>query len=148
MSKNPVIETTIVRLGHFQGQNTRKCRMRYVAIKSLAVLIILSLFSFSVSAVGLQEYLQNTESSVEVLTQSTPPATKIATEATSEQLTHIIELIVAGIVASALIISVLVLFLGRWLARREKKLIKRMRLEAEHDKENITSAATTIREQE
>ncbi len=122
--------------------------MRYVAIKSLAVLIILSLFSSGVSAVGLQEYLQNTESHTEVLTQGISPVAQITTEATSDQLTHIIELIVAGIVASALIISVLVLFLGRWLAAREKKTIKRMCIEAEYDKENITSAAATIREQE
>jgi hypothetical protein len=121
--------------------------MRYVAIKSLAVLIIFSLISLDVSAVGLQEYLQNTETDVATLTQTPPAGIDVVTE-TSNQLTRILELVVAGIVASALIISVLVLFLGRWLARREKLIIKELRMAAEQDKENITSAAATIREQE
>jgi len=118
--------------------------MKKSAIKSLAYLSII-LMVFDVSAVGLQEYLQNGEAGTEIVTQS--PAVSSVNEATS-QLTHIIELVVAGIVAAALIISVLVLFLGRWLASREKKIIKEIRIEAEKDKENITSAATTIREQE
>ncbi len=118
--------------------------MKKSAIKSMAYLSII-LMVFDVSAVGLQEYLQNTEAGTEVVTQA--PAMSSVNQATS-QLTHIIELVVAGIVAAALIISVLVLFLGRWLARREKKKIKKIRIEAEQDKENITSAATTIREQE
>ena len=122
--------------------------MRYVAATSLSVLIIFSLFSFEASAVGLQEYLQNTEISTETLTQATTPILNTTTEIPTSQLKNIIELVVAGIVASALIISILVLFLGRWLAGREKKIIKNMRLEVEHDKDNITSAATTIREQE
>ena len=122
--------------------------MRYVAATSLTVLIIFSFFSFEASAVGLQEYLQNTEISTENLTQATTPVVNTTTEIPTSQLKNIIELVVAGIVASALIISILVLFLGRWLASREKKIIKKMRLEVEHDKDNITSAATTIREQE
>ncbi len=118
--------------------------MKKRAIKGLAYLSII-IMVFDVSAVGLQEYLQNAEAGTEAITQT--PSVSSINEATS-QLTHIIELVVAGIVAAALIISVLVLFLGRWLARREKKIIKEIRIEAEQDKEHITSAATTIKEQE
>ncbi|GAA0414700.1 hypothetical protein GCM10009133_23870 [Cocleimonas flava] len=118
--------------------------MKKSAIQSLACLAIIFMV-FNASAVGLQEYLQNTEATTEAVTQS--PSLASVNEATT-QLTHIIELVVAGIVAAALIISVLVLFLGRWLAKKEKKIIKEIRIEAEQDKENITSAATTIREQE
>ncbi len=53
------------------------------------------------------------------LLHNLPPVSSV-NEATS-QLTHIIELVVAGIVAAALIISVLVLFLGRWLASKRKE---------------------------
>jgi len=73
--------------------------------------------------------------------------TAVKKENTSE-LTHIIEMVVAGVVGSALILSLLVLFLGRWVARKDKLALKSIRLEAEHDRENITAAATTIREQE
>ena len=118
--------------------------MKKSAIKSLAYLSII-LMVFDVSAVGLQDYLQNAEAGTEAITQA--PSVSSVNEATS-QLTHIIELVVAGIVAAALIISVLVLFLGRWLAKREKKIIKEIRIEAEQDKEHITSAAATIKEQE
>ena len=101
--------------------------MKKSAIKSLAYLSII-LMVFDASAAGLQGYLQNAEAGAQI------PTVSSVNEATS-QLTHIIELVVAGIVAAALIISVLVLFLGRWLAQREKKIIKEIRIEAEQDKE-------------
>ncbi len=62
----------------------------------------------------------------------------------SEQLTKIIELIVLGIISAALIISVLVLFLGRWAGRRERKALKAMRLSAETDRKEITQASSQI----
>ncbi len=118
--------------------------MKKSTVQSLAYLALIVMV-FDVSAAGLQEYLNNTEATAETVAQA--PTLASVNEATN-QLTHIIELVVAGIVASALIISVLVLFLGKWLAGREKKIIKEIRIEAEQDKENITSAATTIKEQE
>lgn len=122
--------------------------MRYNAFKSLAFLVLISLFSFQANAVGLQDYLQNNDGE----TTSTPVQLVLPAVpqpiGTDDQITHILELVVAGIVASALIISLLVLFLGRWLARRDKKLIQAFRIEAEQDKDHITSATTTIREQE
>ena len=138
--------------------------MNYAGIKALACLLIVSLLAFNVHAAGLHEYLQNSESAespTKILTSANaienvianssttnPPSIIVTQNDTSEQLKNIIELVVAGIVASALIIVVLVLFLGRWLASREKRLIKELRMEAEQDKEHITSATTTIREQE
>ncbi len=125
--------------------------MKYTVFKGLSFLILLSLLSFDLSAVGLQEYLQNPD--VEPITQTTPAATSaeniINTTSTTDSLfTQIIEMIVAGIVASALIISVLILFLGRWVGNKDKKVIKALRIDAEKEKDNITSAATTVREQE
>ncbi len=118
----------------------------------LMLLISISFFSFNAMAEGLQGYLQNTpavESTNEV-SQATVSAlsNKINTGTSNSPLTYIIELVVAGIVASALIISVLVLFLGRWAARREKKLIKALRIEAEVEKDHVISAAASIREKE
>jgi len=127
-------------------------------ITSLSLLILISLFSFDVSAIGLQDYLQNTADAAETSTATPLPETSIDTTAAentknnnspiSSPLTYIIELVVAGIVASALIISVLVLFLGRWSANKEKKLIKSLRIEAEHEKDNVVSAAASVREKE
>lgn len=62
--------------------------------------------------------------------------------------TNIVELVVAGIVAAALIIAVLVLFLGRWAGKLESKKIKDIRLEAEKEKVEVISLAETIRKQE
>ena len=102
------------------------------------------------NAVGLQEYLQNND--VKTIAQSTTATPTENLESTAividNQVTHIIELVVAGIVASALIISLLVLFLGRMTGNREKKVIKKIRIEAEKEKDNITSAATNVKEQE
>lgn len=115
---------------------------------------MISLFSIGATAVGLQDYLQNTVSSAETSTatpllETTSNATPSAnTQTNNTSLAYIIELVVAGIVASALIISVLVLFLGRWAANKEKKLIKSLRIEAEQEKDNVTSAATSVREKE
>ncbi|KAG1707560.1 hypothetical protein GQR58_003232 [Nymphon striatum] len=99
---------------------------------------------------GLQEYLQAGQ------TTDSTPATSIPQKASAEttdtkstsQLTHIIEMVVAGVVASALIISLLVLFLGRWAARKDKQIIQLIRQEAQQEREHITAAATTVREQE
>ncbi len=131
--------------------------MKYAAITRLGCLVLLSLLTFNVNAEGLSEYLQNpeaTEIAANTLTSIAEPSipnTEIppAVEAKNTvQLKNIIELVVAGIVAAALIIVILVTFMGRWLAGREKKLIKQLRIEAEENTDHITSAATTIREQE
>ncbi|MCF6189166.1 MAG: hypothetical protein L3J51_01660 [Cocleimonas sp.] len=122
-------------------------------IASLSFLILISLFSFDAIATGLQDYLQNTPAvtAAEAPQTGTPSellATTAETVKSNSPLTYIIELVVAGIVASALIISVLVLFLGRWAANREKKLIKELRIEAEAEKDHVISAAASIREKE
>lgn len=131
--------------------------MKYGAITRLACLIFLSLLAFNINADGLSEYLQNPEATKIVANTltSTPEPIISSTETSPEvqakdsaQLKNIIELVVAGIVAAALIIVILVIFLGRWLAGREKKLIKELRIEAEENTSHITSAAITIREQE
>jgi len=108
-----------------------------------------------INAAGLTEYLQNPETAnvtATLPTDSTPASqadniTSITLK-DSAQLKSIIELVVAGIVAAALIIVILVIFLGRWLASREKKLIKELRLEAEENSNQINSAASVILEQE
>ncbi len=127
--------------------------MNRKAILQLACLIILSLFVFNANAEGLSEYLQNpeaTKTSLEAKTSTifSNDASTLNGSKDSTQLKNIIELVVAGIVAAALIIVVLVIFLGRWLAGREKKLIKELRMEAEENSDHISSAASTIREQE
>ncbi len=122
--------------------------MKYIA--NLSFLILISLSSFAASAVGLQDYLQNAPTAIENTTQiaeATDTSSASQTNA-NNPLSYIIELVVAGIVASALIISVLVMFLGRWAANKEKKLIKALRIEAEQEKDNIVSAAASVREKE
>lgn len=111
---------------------------------------MISLFSFDVSAVGLQDYLQNNiESTAEPVSQLATISEAQPTDSKSTtSLSYIIELVVAGIVASALIISVLVLFLGRWAGNREKRAIKALRIEAELEKDHVISAAASVREQE
>jgi len=131
--------------------------MKHGAITRLGCLILLSLLAFNVNADGLSEYLQNPDATKIAANTLTSTSESIISNAAissevqakdSAQLKNIIELVVAGIVAAALIIVVLVIFLGRWLAGREKKLIKELRIEAEENNDHITSAATTIREQE
>jgi DNA repair exonuclease SbcCD ATPase subunit len=126
--------------------------MKQTVFNGLIFLMLVGTFSLGANAVGLQEFLQEEGSAkaVEKVSQTanTLAVTAADTSPASSVTTHIIELVVAGIVASALIISVLVLFLGRWAGRREKKILKTMRIEAEQDQEHIISAATTIREQE
>ncbi len=120
-------------------------------IINLSFLILISLSSFDVSAVGLQDYLQNAVTAEEIAQASSPlDATDVdnTSAKSNNPLTYIIELVVAGIVASALIISVLVMFLGRWAANKEKKLIKALRIEVEQEKDNVISAAASVREKE
>jgi len=62
-----------------------------------------------------------------------------------DQFIKLIELIVIAIISSALIISALVLFLGKWAGQREQKAIKIIRQNAEIDKNEIASAISTIR---
>lgn len=133
--------------------NTKECGMKQNAILRLACLVFLSLLALQVNAEGLSEYLQNSDiSKVAIETTATTNSSNsaiLSDEAKdSSQLKNIIELVVAGIVAAALIIVVLVIFLGRWLAGREKKLIKELRMEAEENTDHISSAAASIREQE
>jgi hypothetical protein len=122
----------------------------------------MNVFTIQAGAEGLQNYLQNTETEVgsTSLADSTPiaPIVPIVKESavvkqasstpfdSNESILKIIELVVAGVVASALIISLLVLFLGRWLARRDKNLIQQYRTEAEQNVSHITSATSSIRE--
>jgi len=135
--------------------------MKYNALKCMIFLLLMSVSTFQASSVGLQEYLQNTEQgseqnikadteSVPVVNESTTKTDIVGSAATqsNDAILKILELVVAGIVASALIISLLVLFLGRWLARRDKSLIQKFRIEAEQNVNHITSATSTIREQE
>ena len=123
----------------------------------ISCLFLISILSITVHAADLQAFIQDgeiTDAPEKVTTVSNTnaitnnPLKNTQTADTNEQFTHIIELVVAGIVASALIISVLVLFLGRWAGRREKKIIKKIRIKAEEEQENIIAAATTVREQE
>jgi len=121
--------------------------MKYIV--SLSFLILISLSSFDASAVGLQDYLQNSSSVTEDVAQTTSTMdTSVAGNDANNPLSYIIELVVAGIVASALILSLLVMFLGRWTANKEKKIIKALRIEAEQEKDNIISAAASVREKE
>ena len=135
--------------------------MKITTLKTLLLLFFISLFSFNLSAEGLQDYLQKPDTSKSVATtlDATSKLSSINNPASSTQtvktipsnkseLTYFIELIVAGIVASALILSILVLFLGRMAGNREKKKIKAIRIEAEKEKEHIISAATTVKTQE
>jgi len=135
--------------------NTKECSMN--AIVKLAVSILLCLITLHLNAEGLSEYLQNPDISKTSLETTTAISSNISTASDTSlinlpkdttQLKNIIELVVAGIVAAALIICILVIFLGKWIAGREKKLIKQIRIDAEESAEHITSATTSIREQE
>ena len=66
---------------------------------------------------------------------------------TDSQYINIIELVIAGIVAAALIISVLVLFLGRWVGNKEKSAIQVIRQDAEKEKNNLASITETLYQQ-
>ena len=123
--------------------------MNKKAILQLACFLLVSLMAFQVTADDLSEYLQNPEiSTTSSETTASTDANTSSLNKDTAQLKNIIELVVAGIVAAALIIVVLVIFLGRWLAGKEKKLIKELRIEAEEDAELISSAAISVREQE
>ncbi len=138
--------------------------MKLCLFKNLSFFILISIFSVDVGAIGLQEYLQEDQVTTEIKKETTNQAQTVSQsidtldapesveitpiQSSNSQVTHIIELVVAGIVASALIISLLVMFLGRWAGNKERKAIKVLRIDAEKEKEHITSAATTIREQE
>ena len=122
-------------------------------LQGISFLVFIGMISFTANAADLQAFIQDSDAETSNKTTLIEPTSKTPSTTTnlsdeSAQLTHIIELVVAGIVASALIISVLVLFLGRWAGRREKKLIKRIRIKAEEEQEHIIAAATTVREQE
>lgn len=125
--------------------------MKITVLKTLILLFFMSIFSFNLGAEGLQDYLQKPESSVATGSVTSPDSSLPVQSAAlpdKNQLTYIIELIVAGIVASALILSILVLFLGRMAGNREKKKIKAIRIEAEKEKEHIISASSTVKAQE
>ncbi|MEE9327017.1 MAG: hypothetical protein V3U71_06950 [Cocleimonas sp.] len=125
--------------------------MKYTAFKCMIFLLLMNVFTIQVGAEGLQNYLQDTEVGADSasLADSAPIVKVSSTPLNSnESIMKIIELVVAGVVASALIISLLVLFLGRWLARRDKSLIQKYRTEAEQNVNHITSATSSIREYE
>ncbi len=127
--------------------------MKITVLKTLLLLFFISIFSFNLGAEGLQDYLQKPETtngvvaSGDIIDSSSLSSVDTIPSSKSE-LTYFIELIVAGIVASALILSILVLFLGRMAGNREKKKIKAIRVEAEKEKEHIISASTTVKAQE
>jgi len=137
--------------------------MNHRTIKNLLCLILLSFLTLNINAEGLFEYLQNSET-----VESSPPSTdnnstqqqnNASTNTVapiqqpalqiqgSSQLKNIIEYVVAGIVAAAMIIVILVIFLGKFLTSKEKKLIKELRMEAEENTEQIHTVATAILEQ-
>ena len=66
----------------------------------------------------------------------------------NDQFVKIIELIVIGIISSALIISTLVLLLGRWAGKRDRKAIKALRQKAEIEENKISSIVTTLKDRE
>ncbi len=112
-------------------------------------LLFFSFLSINAYAVGLQEFIQKKQAGNAADTlQSVNDGTQVASQLETSQLTHIIEMVVAGVVASALIISLLVLFLGRWAARKDRLALQALRMEAEKEKEHLTAAVTTVREQE
>ena len=127
--------------------------MARLFLQGISFLAFFGMISLTVNAADLQAFIQDSDTETTIKSTLVEPSSKVLPTTTSlsdesAQLTHIIELVVAGIVASALIISVLVLFLGRWVGRREKKLIKEIRIQAEEEHEHIIAAATTVREQE
>ena len=139
--------------------------MRFTVLKSIILLVFVSIFSLSASAAGLQNYLQTSNATADTThisaqtpssdSTTAPSITSTSNESinagsnlANNQFMHILELVVAGIVASALILSILVLFLGRWAGNREKKAIKKLRIEIEQEQEHITAAASTIKQQE
>lgn len=132
--------------------------MKHFTLHSLFLLLIIAFIpAQSTNAAGLQEYLEkaaaekttSVEKKSEPVTSKTSNKTvKIVDSKATGQLTHIIEMVVAGVVASALIISLLVLFLGRWIAKKDRMALKALRQDAEQEAEHITAAVTTVREQE
>ena len=118
-------------------------------LKGISYFFFISILSFSLHAADLQAFIQDADpGTAEKVSQVISPTGSSSETDTNTKLTYLVELVVAGIVASALIISVLVLFLGRWAGRREKKVIKDIRIQAEEDQEHIVSAAATVKEQE
>lgn len=124
--------------------------MKQYAIYGLFIFLLINFLPIDANAAGLQEFLQGnqTTNTVPATVTETTPATGTSKPNTTSQLTHIIEMVVAGVVASALIISILVLFIGRWAARKDRQVIQQIRQEAQQEKEHITAAVTTVREQE
>lgn len=123
--------------------------MTRIILKGISYFFFISILSFSLHAADLQAFIQDADTvTTEAVSQVITPTNTSPESDTNTKLTYLVELVVAGIVASALIISVLILFLGRWAGRREKKVIKNIRIQAEEDQEHIVAAAATVREQE
>lgn len=124
--------------------------MKYFSIQGLFLLLLINFAPLDSNAAGLQEYLQNNQTNNISAPAKTPEqvSNNTLSSETTGQMTRIIELVVAGVVASALIIALLMMFLGRWAARKDRLALKSLRQEAELEKEHITAAATTVREQE
>jgi len=124
--------------------------MKHFVIQGLFLLLLINLVPLDTHAAGLQEYLQNNQANnISTPAKITEPvSSNTPSKETTGQMTRIIELVVAGVVASALIIALLMMFLGRWAARKDRLALKSLRQEAEHEKEHITAAVTTVREQE
>lgn len=62
----------------------------------------------------------------------------------SVELIKIFEVVIAGIVASAIILAVLALFIGQWSGKKQKNAIKKIRKNIENDEKHIQKSVTTI----
>ena len=64
----------------------------------------------------------------------------------SNHLINIFEVVVAGIVASAIVLSTVVLFIGQWTGRKQSAAIKTIRENIEKDEEIIQSSVVNVDE--
>ncbi len=62
----------------------------------------------------------------------------------SSSLINIFEVVVAGIVASAIVLAILVLFIGQWTGRKQNAAIKTIREKIEKDEEIIQSSVVNV----
>ncbi|MCK5918345.1 MAG: hypothetical protein KAG34_07960 [Cocleimonas sp.] len=80
-----------------------------------------------------------------VMTASANESLQILTS-DSSHLINIFEVIVAGVVASAIVIAILVLFIGQWSGRKQNTAIKKIRNNIEKNEEIIQSSVVNVDE--
>ena len=73
-------------------------------------------------------------------------AEEIGVNQASVDLIKIFEVVIAGIVASAIVLSVLALFVGQWSGKRQNAAIKEIRKDSESDKESIEASLYIVDE--